>query len=108
MKLKSGIQNYIGIFDGTLIVLHYRPHLYVDSYFSRKSCYAINVQVVCDDRGKTIYYCGGWPGSTHDNRAWRSSKIFINDAEYFADDEYTPHTSLSSILKTLLESSNIQ
>ena len=37
IKLKSGFQQCIGIIDGTLIVLHQRPHLYGDSYFSQKS-----------------------------------------------------------------------
>ena len=104
IKLKSGFQNCIGIIDGTLIVLHHRPHLYGDSYFSRKSCYAINVQVICDDKGKILYYYGGWPGSTHDNRAWQSSKIFINGEEYFAEGEYLLADSAYSACKYIVQS----
>jgi hypothetical protein len=87
-RVCHGFQQCIGIIDGTLIVLSSRPTKYGDSYYCRKNCYAINVQVVCDDRGKIQYFYGGWPGSTHDNRAWRNCKIYLNAGNYFGEGEY--------------------
>ena len=88
IKVNYGFQKCIGIIDGTLVILDKRPTLYGDSYFCRKQCYAINVQVICDDKGKITYFYGGWPGSTHDNRAWRNCKVYNNASLYFDDGEY--------------------
>lgn len=89
MKIKYGFQKCIGIIDGTLIILDKRPTQYGDSYFCRKQCYyAINVQVICDDKGKVTYFYGGWPGSTHDNRAWRNCKVFNDATTWFEEGEY--------------------
>ena len=46
------------------------------------------MQVICDDKGRVIYIYGGWPGSTHDNRAWRNSDVFLNANDYFSEGEY--------------------
>ena len=88
MKVNFGFQKCIGIIDGTLIPLARRPTEYGDSYFCRKQCYAINVQIVCDDKGRITYFYGGWPGSVHDNRSWRNSKVFNNAQLFFGDGEY--------------------
>lgn len=101
IKVRHGFQNCIGIIDGTLIILSTRPTEYGDWYYCRKNCYAINVQVICDDRGKVTYLYGGWPGSTHDNRAWRNCKVFRNAEMYFVEGEYLlgdSAYSLSSIM----------
>jgi len=29
------------------------------------------------------YLVGGWPGSVHDNRAWRNCRLFVNTGAYF-------------------------
>ena len=63
-------------------------HVFGDSYWTRKSCYALNVQVICDHKSRVTYVYGGWPGSIHDNRAWRNSKVFLNAPDYFSDGEY--------------------
>lgn len=88
IKVNYGFQKCIGIIDGTLIILDRRPTKYGDSYFCRKQCYAINVQVICDDAGRITYFYAGWPGSTHDNRAWRNCKVYNNGLLYFGDGEY--------------------
>jgi hypothetical protein len=79
----------VGIIDGTLIFLVHRPLHYGDSYYCRKNAYAINVQIICDDQKRIRYVFGGWwPGSTHDNRAWRNCKVFRNFKKYFQNGEY--------------------
>ena len=83
-----GFRHCVGIIDGTLIILDYRPEAYHECYFSRKSFYALNVMVVCDDRRRITYYNAGWPGSTHDNRVFRNSKLFNKRGRYFSPMEY--------------------
>ena len=48
IKCKHGFQECVGIIDGALIILHDRPHVFGDSDWTRKTCYALNVQVICD------------------------------------------------------------
>jgi DDE superfamily endonuclease len=55
---------------------------------SRKRFYAIVMLVVCDDQSGILYYHVGWPGSVHDNRVWRTSKLFKNCAAKFSPREY--------------------
>ena len=80
IKILYGFQNCIGIIDGTIVILDKRPSYYGDSYWCRKQCYSVNVQVVCDHNARITYLVGGWPGSVHDNRAWR---LFVNAEAYF-------------------------
>ena len=103
IKLDHGFQQCIGIIDGTLIVLHAKPHFFGDSYWCRKSCYALNIQVICDDKGRITYYYGGWPGSIHDNRAWRNCKVFKKGKEFFADGEYILGDSAYSTCRYIVQ-----
>ena len=80
IKILYGFQNCIGIIDGTIVILDIRPSYYGGSYWCRKQCYSVNVQVVCDHNARITYLVGGWPGSVHDNRAWR---LFVNAEAYF-------------------------
>ena len=61
------------------------------------------MQVICDNRGKILYYFGGWPGSIHDNRTCQSSKSFIYGDEYFADGEYLLSDSAYSVFKNIAQ-----
>jgi hypothetical protein len=83
-----GFRHCVRIIDGTLVVLDFKPEKYHECYYSRKSCYAINVMVVCNDRKRITFYNAGWPGSTHDNRVWRNSGLFKNRNQYFSFMEY--------------------
>jgi hypothetical protein len=84
----TGFRHCVGIIDGTLIVLENKPVKYHECYYSCKSCYALNVMIVCDDQRRITYYYAGWPGSSHDNRVWRNSKLFLNRCKYFSHLEY--------------------
>ena len=83
-----GFRHCVGIIDGTLIELSFRPQSYHECYFSRKSMYALNVMIICDDQKRITYYNAGWPGSTHDNRVFRNSKLFYQRGNYFSHHEY--------------------
>ena len=88
IKVEYGFQNCIGIIDGTIIIMDEKPLKYGESYYCRKNCYSLNVQVVCNHECKIQYLYGGWPGSTYDNRAWRNCKLYTKRDEYFDDGEY--------------------
>ena len=104
IKCNFGFQRCIGIIDGTIIILNDRPLKFGDSYWCRKHCYSLNVQVICDHNARVLYYFGGWPGSVHDNRAWRSSKIFRDGKFYFENGEYLVGDSAYSACRFLVQS----
>ena len=83
-----GFRHCVGIIDGTLVLLDFRPEAYHECYYSRKSVYALNVMIVCNDQKRVIYYVAGWPGSTHDNRVFRNCNLFTNRGEFFSHHEY--------------------
>jgi hypothetical protein len=80
--------NCIGLMDGTLLPLEFKPMLDGECYFSRKGFYALNMLIVCDYLSKVTYYQVGWPGSVHDNRVWRTCKLGRKTGEYFLPHEY--------------------
>ena len=41
IKCKHDFQKCIDIIDGTLIILHDRPYVFGDSYWTQKTCYAL-------------------------------------------------------------------
>jgi hypothetical protein len=96
-----GFCHCTSIIDGTLVVLDFKPEHYHKCYYSRKSVYALNVMVVCDDKKRITFYLAGWPGSTHDNRVFRNSKLYKNREDYFCHGDYLlgdSAYSLSSIM----------
>ncbi|ETV63705.1 hypothetical protein H257_19364 [Aphanomyces astaci] len=78
-----GFSNCVGFIDGTLFPFEFKPTLHGEDYYSRKGCYAVAAQIVCDHRAIIRDIYTGWPGSTHDNRLWRNSKLFIHARQYF-------------------------
>jgi len=65
----------IGCVDGTHIWIR-RPRDHEADYVNRKNYHSINVQVICDHRGKWLNVVARWPGSTHDSHVLRSSSIW--------------------------------
>lgn len=57
-------------------------------YFGRKQRYALSTIVICDDKRMIRYYLAGWPGSCHDNRIFRNSKVAELPHLYFDDAQY--------------------
>ena len=86
--LATGFRQSVGIIDGTLIFLDRKPGENFECYYSRKSEYAINCSIVCDDNCRVIYFLAGWPGSVHDNCVLYNSDLFKNKAKYFDTNEY--------------------
>jgi hypothetical protein len=84
-----GLPNCIGVADGTLLPLAFRPSTedYAD-YKGRKMLYTLTMLVVNDDQRRIRYYNAGWPGSTHDDRVFRNSRIVQHLDDHFRETEY--------------------
>jgi hypothetical protein len=80
--------NCVGMIDGTLLPLQFKPTEYGENYYSRKKIYAVQMLVVCDDTTRINYYHCGWPGSVHDNRVWKTCRMGRKPDQYFARNEY--------------------
>ena len=89
------------ILDGTFLYLRNKPELCGEDYMTREGGYGFNYLIICDDQARILYYVCGWSGSTHDNRVWRNSKMFLHPHNYFnkmeciiADSAYSPSLTL--------------
>ncbi|KAF5341489.1 hypothetical protein D9758_013933 [Tetrapyrgos nigripes] len=84
--------------DGTFIPLAYQPYWYGESYFDRKSCYSLNVQIVLLPNWCIIDFSYGHVGSTHDATAWEETRLFkeheslLQDEWIWADSAYPIQT----------------
>lgn len=47
-----------------------------DQYYNRKQYYSFNFQALVDDSGKFIDIVSGYPGSVHDSRVFRNSRLY--------------------------------
>lgn len=66
-----------------------KPSHSPECYFNRKGYYSIKIQAVCDSSTKFIDVEVGWPGKSHDGRAFKNSKIYSrleNDSRTIGDD----------------------
>ena len=100
----KGFRHCVGIINGALVELAFRPESYHECYYSRKCMYALNVMIICDDKKRIIFYNAGWPGSTHDNRVFRNSNIFYNRGNYFSKREYLLGDSAYSVSTIMVQS----
>ena len=68
MMGKYSFKNCIGMLDGTLFPLEYKPTYNGEEYFTHKGCYAINGLLFVNDTAKVCHIMTGRPGSVHDNQ----------------------------------------
>lgn len=80
--------NCVGMADGTLFPLEFKPTHKGEDYYSRKGVNAVNALIVCDDLARIRHLIVGWPGSTHDSRVWTNSKLSQEPSNYFRHSEY--------------------
>ncbi|KAL2643143.1 hypothetical protein R1flu_010730 [Riccia fluitans] len=93
---KLGFPGCIGLIDGMLIKLNQRPRDDGETYYDRKGDYAINAQVVYDDRKRIIYFFAGMPGSCHDETCLRRSPLWrqMQHLGLFYDSQYLLRDSI--------------
>ncbi len=89
IRADFGLPNCIGVADGTLLPLAFRPSTqdYAD-YKGRKLLYTLTMLVVNDDQRRIRYFHAGWPGSTHDDRVFRNCRIVQELQAHFQHMEY--------------------
>lgn len=80
---KYGIQNCIGIIDGTHIPIQ-KPSLNAYDYFNRKKFYSMILQGICRNDLRFIDVDIRWPGGVHDARVFRTSDMFPHGSELCA------------------------
>ena len=85
---KFGLPGCVGIVDGTPFNLSQRPAIEGSSFFNRKSNYAFNIQLVCDDRKLIRAYVVGWPGPTYDSVVWEQSQVHLHPERFFSEGQY--------------------
>lgn len=73
LRGKQSFPNVFGCVDGTHILISGKND---NSYYNRKDTYSILLQAVCDYKQRMINVTCGWPGSYHDARVWKFSKIY--------------------------------
>ncbi|MBW0542947.1 hypothetical protein O181_082662 [Austropuccinia psidii MF-1] len=74
-KRRQGLTNIIGAIDGTHIPIIPPPNDEWNSYVNRKGWHSIVFQCIVDGEGNFRNVFGGLPGSVHDSRLFRKSKI---------------------------------
>jgi len=88
MGILHGLPGAVGIVDGTPVNLEQRPGIDGAAYFSRKSRYCINLQLVCDDTKRITHYLTGWPGSQFDSQVFDKSILCTNPLLCFSPGEF--------------------
>ncbi|CAI6009126.1 unnamed protein product [Closterium sp. NIES-65] len=70
----KGVPAVVGAVDGTHIHMKGMEG-HKTEYWTRKSAYAVQLQVTCDARGRIWDYLIGYPGSAHDMRVFKESAL---------------------------------
>ncbi len=79
----------VSIADGTLFSLAFEPQTAdLPDYSGRKYGYFLSTMIVCDHKRRIRHYLAGFPGSAHDNRIWKATRLCRRPTAYFAPREY--------------------
>jgi hypothetical protein len=85
---RFGLKKAVGIVDGTPVVLSQKPAVDGEVFFNRKGSYAMNIQLVVDDKKRIRFYQIGWPGSVADTTVFDKSNLVKHHDKFFSEDEY--------------------
>ena len=96
---RYGFPGCVGFLDGTHFIFTQKPGIDGEVYFTRKQRYAINAQIVCDDRKQIRYIYSGLYGSRHDSRAWSQSLVSKYPGFYFSEGQYLMADSACALTK---------
>jgi hypothetical protein len=79
----------VGIADGTLTPLAFEPEtMDAPDYSGRKYGYSLTAMIVCDHRRRIRHYLAGFPGSAHDNRVFKATKLATDPFIHFEPMQY--------------------
>jgi hypothetical protein len=88
MEARYNLRNCIGVIDGTLFLLAFKPQSSdAGDYCGRKGDSITNL-IVSDHKRRIRYYISGWPGGSHDNRVMRNCRLSQCPHEFFSVGEY--------------------
>ena len=87
-QAKYGFANCVGIVDGTVFPLAFKPSEYGEEYWYRKGGYCLHSIIICDDEMRVLDFLAGYPGSVHDNRVWCNTDQFLHYNNYFSRFQY--------------------
>lgn len=93
---RNTLPNCLGIVDGTMSPLKFKPSLNGRFYSTYKKNYAVKWQVICDMNKKVRQFLGVVYGSVHDSTVFKSTRmyqtprVFLNDLEYIIEDSAYP------------------
>ncbi len=102
MYEKYGVPDCVGFIDGTHLILSQRPTIDGEVYFNRKKTYSFNVQLICDDQRRILWYQLGWPGSVYDSTVFSHSNMYKNQEGYFSGLEFLIGDSGYTLSKRML------
>jgi hypothetical protein len=84
-----GWPNLVGVTDGSLLPLAFRPETDdAPDYKGRKHGYSLTSLFIFDDCRRVRFYLTGWPGTAHDNRVFENTPLVSHPHSYFSDQEY--------------------
>ena len=83
-----GLKGAVGMIDGTQIHFFQRPGVDGEVYWTRKSQYSINLQIVCNDKKEVTWYHTGYPGTLYDSTIIDTSNIVMHHDQYFSKGQY--------------------
>jgi len=80
----------VAIADGTLFPLAFEPQTEdAPDYSGRKYGYSLSTMIVCDHKRRIRHYLAGFPGTAHDNRIWKATKLATTPESYFDPMQYS-------------------
>ena len=89
IKKKFDFIHCVGIADGTLFLLDFEPKVVdVPDYSGHKYEYLLSTMVICDHTKSIRHYLAGFPGSAHDNRVFKATRIATSPIDYFDPMQY--------------------
>lgn len=84
-----GFPHCVGVADGTLFPLAFEPETKdAPDYSGRKYGYSLSTMIICDNKRRIRHYLAGFPGSAHDNRIFKATKLVKDANTYFSEREY--------------------
>lgn len=86
---KFDFPHCVGVADGTLFPLAFEPQSDdAPDYSGRKHAYSLSTMIICDHTKRIRHYLAGFPGSAHDNRIFKSTKLAMDPDAYFDKRQY--------------------
>ena len=80
----------VAIADGTLFPLAFEPQTEdAPDYSGQKYGYSLSTMIVCDHKRRIRHYLAGFPGTAHDNRIWKATKLATTPESYFDTMQYS-------------------